>query len=580
MPNHNARGRRQAPRHAAVRTTAAAATIAAALTVLPSLGVAASAETDDPGAAAPTSPLAGAELISEPQNGTEAIRSLGEDAGVAAERNDMELGELVELLRDDPTAWVDQSGLVHFLDPTSPVDERVTSRERWADTTTPSVSTSTGAFSLHSRPGARLTILLDADGGAVRRTGWNAQYGAATSHPAWDPSHDGAGFNDAEQAGVREIWASVAEDFAPFDVDVTTQDPGADALVDSGDGDRRWGARVLITPSPDAWTQICNRTCGGAAYRDVFRSRSSAPAWVFTDGVSNSTKRIAEAASHEAGHTLGLQHDGDDRSKDYSVGRDGWAPIMGAGYYQPVTQWSRGEYAGATNGEDDLGIIGRHLRRRGDESSPDTPARLDGRTGYITASDDVDAVLLGRCAAGAVVRVEPAALAPNLDVRATLVDAHGTVVAVSDPPSWAVSVARAGGMGAVLTVPTTTDDWRVLVRGSGRGVTYPAYASLGAYDVRAPGCDGAPSATPGRVAQPRLSVSGRRLSVRWRAPAGSAPVTAYRVSMSGAPARTVPAGTRSLRFRGVSRGRHTVCVAARNTAGTGRPSPLAAVRVH
>ncbi len=485
----------------------------------------------------------------------------------------------MELLRDDPTVWVDRSGLVHFLDPTSPADERAASRERWVGVRTRAVSASVGAFSLHSRPGARLTIFLDANGGAVRRTGWNAQYGAATSHPAWDPSRDGDAFNGAEQAGVREIWDSVAEDFAPFDVDVTTQDPGPDALVDTGDGDRRWGARVLITPSPDAWSHICERTCGGAAYRDVFRSRSSAPAWVFTDGVGDSPKRIAEAASHEAGHTLGLQHDGDDRSRDYSVGRDGWAPIMGAGYYEPVTQWSRGEYAGATNREDDLSLVGRHLRRRADESSPAAPGRLDGRTGYITAAGDVDAVLLGGCTAGTLVRVEPAAAATNLDVRATLVDGRGTVVAVSDPASRAVSVERATGMDAALRVPTTSGGWRVLVRGTGRGAAYPAYGSLGAYRVRAPGCDGVVPATPGRVARPRLSTSGHRLAVRWTAPAGSAPVTAYTVRVSGAPGRTVSAQARSVCYRGISRGRHTVRVTARNAAGSGAPSPLAAVRV-
>lgn len=30
-------------------------------------------------------------------------------------------------------------------------------------------------------------------------------------------------------------------------------------------------------------------------------------------------------------------------------GANGWAPIMGVGYYQELTQWSKGEYAGANN---------------------------------------------------------------------------------------------------------------------------------------------------------------------------------------------------------------------------------------
>jgi hypothetical protein len=34
-----------------------------------------------------------------------------------------------------------------------------------------------------------------------------------------------------ELADIVAIWRSVAEDFAPFDVDITTEDPGAAAMV-------------------------------------------------------------------------------------------------------------------------------------------------------------------------------------------------------------------------------------------------------------------------------------------------------------------------------------------------------------
>jgi hypothetical protein len=43
-------------------------------------------------------------------------------------------------------------------------------------------------------------------------------------------------------------------------------------------------------------------------------------------------------------------------------GANGWAPIMGLGYYQPFSQWSKGEFTGADNTQDDLAVIAGKLR--------------------------------------------------------------------------------------------------------------------------------------------------------------------------------------------------------------------------
>ena len=66
----------------------------------------------------------------------------------------------------------------------------------------------------------------------------------------------------------------------------------------------------------------------GIALLDVFDSSLDRPAFVFSSGAS--AKTIAEAVSHEAGHTLGLSHDTDTiRGQDYYDGHGSWAPIMG-----------------------------------------------------------------------------------------------------------------------------------------------------------------------------------------------------------------------------------------------------------
>ena len=59
------------------------------------------------------------------------------------------------------------------------------------------------------------------------------------------------------------IWRSVAEDFAPFNVDVTTEDPGVEALRKFGTGDTQWGVRVVIGGSSSDWY---NGKAGGVAY--------------------------------------------------------------------------------------------------------------------------------------------------------------------------------------------------------------------------------------------------------------------------------------------------------------------------
>ena len=148
----------------------------------------------------------------------------------------------------------------------------------------------------------------------------------------------------------------MAEDYLPYGVDVTTQDPGVEALRKSGTGDTAWGQRVVISP-----TNWYSTGAGGVAYIGSFSWSSDTPCFVFTAQLGNGNEKYtAEAASHEAGHTVGLYHDGVTGGSAYYQGHGGWAPIMGVGYYQPLVQWSKGEYPGANNTEDDLAMIGGH----------------------------------------------------------------------------------------------------------------------------------------------------------------------------------------------------------------------------
>lgn len=522
-------------------------------------------------------------LLDDAQRGRKAIRQLGDQLAVAAARNELRPAELRDLLRTDASVWVDPEGLVYFVD-------SMASAPSAEEAPTAAAAPLTETFALHSNPGASLTILLDFDGASVSGTAWNEHAGVTPGdHPAWDPAGNGAAHSDNELLMIQKVWAMVAEDYAPFDVDVTTEDPGEAGMVRSSSGDGVYGTRVLVTPSDDPFLKICDRSCGGVAYIKVFDriGTYNQPAWVFPQTLGNDPKSVAEAATHEAGHNLGLDHDGTS-TQGYYAGHGAWAPIMGSGYGRPLVQWSRGSYPGADNQQDDLRVISGFLGVRPDEAaaSPATPSLLAGGEAVIGSSDDVDAYLLGTCAAGAVVDVLPAAVGPNLDVRAVLYDSAGTQRSVSQPTSGFGDGTTGSGLGGSLAVPSAGAGWVLTVDGSGEDSWttngYDDYGSLGVYTVSAPGCDGEPAVGvpggPGGVALGGAEADS--LTLTWSAPAdpGDGPVTGYVVSRSGT-STTEPLGAdaRSHTFTGLAAATsYELSVRAVNATGAGTPVTISA----
>ncbi len=209
---------------------------------------------------------------------------------------------------------------------------------------------------LHSNPTATKTIFLDFDGYAINNTPW--ENGGNLSLKSFYTTFDTAALTE-----IQRIWQRVAEDFAPFNVNVTTQDPGTEALRKFGTGDDRWGIRVAFTSNLNLLTgkAIANAGGGGTAYYNSFNWNTDDVALVFNRGEYTA----AETASHEVGHTLGLTHDGAATPTEYYGGHGGagptsWGTIMGAAWVgndENLTQWSKGQYFGANNTQDDLATI-------------------------------------------------------------------------------------------------------------------------------------------------------------------------------------------------------------------------------
>jgi hypothetical protein len=452
-----------------------------------------------------------------------------------AQPEDRAAARLARIAASDPTATIDSTGKLFFREP---IPERRGAPRETARKAPPFPLDRT--FSLHSKPGSRHTILLDFDGMYLSGSLWNSQDGlAAGNHPAWNPEGSAATFSSAERTAIQEIWQQVAEDYAPFDVDVTTEDLGG--IVN--------GTRALISPSSSAFQNpdICGGECGGVAYLDVFGDDFYQPAWIFPQALYDDPKAIGEAVSHEVGHTLSLEHDGKGQ-EGYYEGHAFWAPIMGLGYYRPVTQWSRGDYAGATAHQDDLGEIADRLGLRTDEAGDSVAQAAGGLpagAAYITSGSDLDFYELGECTGSVRIEADSAPLSPNLDIELRLYEADGTQVASADPLSARVDDMVASGMSATISTSVPAGAYVVSVDGVGRGSAtafYDGYGSLGAYTLVVSGCDGSvgpdPDPDPVVPGVPVItSVAGGprggavTATVGWIAPGddGGSAITGYRV---------------------------------------------------
>ena len=365
------------------------------LSVVLALGITAGSAAAVPTATQPTATTrtrAAAEVeLPRPARGANAVRLLAGRLDQAAARNDMTGAELTELLTTDPTAWVDTTGAVFFKEgvATAPAEDPVSAQAPLWET-----------FQLHSKPGATRTIFLDFDGGTASGTAWHAAYPTTpTTQPAWDTGGNAAVFDDAERTAIQTVWRAVAEDYAPFDVDVTTADPGPAGINRASVLDPTYGSHVLITPSVAAHDAICGG-CGGAAYIGVFdrvtsRRRRRLRLQPARLGVPAEARQLGE--EHRRGGLargraqLGLRHDAN-ATQGYYSGHGIWAPIMGVGYDRPISQWSKGDYATATNQEDDVAIIRSVVGSRADEAPSvilGAPTAPSG-TAYVDSRTDVD----------------------------------------------------------------------------------------------------------------------------------------------------------------------------------------------
>ena len=334
---------------------------------------------------------------------------------------------------------------------------------------------------LNSYPGASNVILLDFNGHTVSGTMWNVN-GTFTCNSS--------GLSDA---AIIEVFNRVAEDYSPFNINVTTNE----TKYSSAPYNKRM--RVVITTSNEWY----GSGAGGVAYINSFTWGDNSPCFVFSALLGYNIKNVAEAASHEAGHTLGLRHQSSYdaacvKLSDYNWGQGtgeiGWAPIMGAGYNQNLTLWNSGPNSlGCGIIQNDLSVITNATNGFGYRTDDHTDAfatataavfNSSGQatiSGVIEKTDDKD---LFKITVPVFARLQLNAIPYNvgtgnsgsdLDLQVDVLDGSYASIGTYNPGNLLSSV-----------IDTFVNAGTYYMRIDGKGNIYaPEYGSLGSYSLQA-----------------------------------------------------------------------------------------------
>lgn len=433
----------------------------------------------------------------------------------------------------------------------------------------------TDLYKLHSRPGASKVLYLDFTGPYI---------------PAGTAWLGGRPIQAAPYTqNIYAIWKGVMDDYAPFDVDVTTEQPSAEAMERTDFYDKNFGFKVVISGSTDMG--ICRGMCGGVSYVNVFASvnnKNVQPSWVFSEmyPINNRERYIATVISHESGHSLGLMHKGigphegyqtteayyDGRYHEYSVIHSALrthSPIMGKGYYSVIPQWSDGSYSmWSNNKQDDLAYIAESIPRIPADTTNTKETASSFQTASVTnvngvrtnivktvglievaedvdyytfdvqnAASDVDFLISNCqvCEATEVINMDFG----NLHIFATLYDEAGNVVKefkekspsvrikmTLDPGKYYIAITS--GSYARQINPNTYDEYSFFANSDHEG--YTNHGSLGYYSITGYYSSGLAPTTPTATIDVSKTTGKSPLTVNFssaRTNAGNSTITSY-----------------------------------------------------
>ena len=389
-------------------------------------------------------------------------------------------------------------------------------------TGTPPTVNATTAFQLHSRPGASKVLYLDFNGHTTPANvgGWKT---TPIVTPAFQLSGTASPTDQLNLNAIRDIWLHVAEDFAPWDIDVTTEQPPTTAR----------GQRCVIGGSVMDWLGVSGVM--GVAHLNSFGGAINGNDdnnFVFIDNnyptmkpTTSNVEVTILCVAHEVGHTLGLQHWGETASgtgQAYTVGHTvtghtgvtSVCPIMGnsglVGWPSAcnLNQWSKGDYPFSNIVQDDVATITTFAPKIADDhgNTLATATVVSGTSitggGVISDSSDVDLMKITAGAGALSLIVTPhlkyRTMNGDLKVGLSLLNSAGTVVAKNyvtnglgntltyNVPTGGTYYIKVNGVGYDPAVSAGAQVWtNTGITGTvvGTSAGFTNYGSLGRYGI-------------------------------------------------------------------------------------------------
>jgi len=460
------------------------------------------------------------------QGAAVAIEAPDERMSIAAGKIGWSLAKAKEVAAKDRDLHVSADNRLFyackFVAPVGSLPGAASAIQTGPDTTTytgtPPTVTATSAFQLHSRPGASRVLYLDFNGHST--LSWGTP---AIVSPAFQLSGTASPTDQLNLNAIRDIWLHVAEDFAAWDIDVTTEQPPTTAR----------GQRCVIGGSTMDWLGAPG-VMGIAQLNSFggFINGNDTVNFVFIDNNYPTMKPTTSnyevtifCVAHEVGHTLGLQHWGETASgsgQAYTVGHTvtghtgvtSVCPIMGnsglVGWPSScnLNQWSKGDYPFSNIVQDDIVTITTFAPKVTDDHGDTlaTATVVSGTSitggGIISDTADVDLMKITVGAGPLTLALKPHLkyrnYGGNLKVGISLLNSAGTVVAKSyetlslgngltyNVPTGGTYYIKVNGMGYDPSKSAAAQVWtNTGITGTVVGTTagFTNYGSLGRYGI-------------------------------------------------------------------------------------------------
>ncbi len=360
----------------------------------------------------------------------------------------------------------------------------------------PAVTTEVPSWSSYASAPASLYIKFD--GVDFGDLSWGSSNQMPGVQPAFSRDADTSTYSQTDLDAMHLIWSAVSEFYSPFNLNVTTVNPG--------NLNRRENTQVVVSGN-GSWYG----NAGGVAYLGAFQSTSTPDlrirtGWAFEDNY-NDMLGLAETVAHEAGHQFGLSHQSlfdqnGNRIDTYRDTQDGGYtdPIMG-GHYQAVRSlWSDGT-VGWNNGpihQDDMEKIASTQGNpygnywNGFGLRADDWGNTPSEAGEMTIDDDVlraagvieqvsDRDVFRFSSTGGIVNiyVDGAEFGQMLDIRIDLYDAEEAHLLTANPSLSLSPGAHDYGLDASFSGLLEAGDYFLAVGSNG------AYGDVGQFFVTA-----------------------------------------------------------------------------------------------